>query len=151
MCARTHARACVCVEGGRGGFRCGFLGLLRMDTSCQSGGVMGVGLMSGSCRVQKVRVALDTAAQRTGGLFPLYSSATDCCDTRPLACPAPIHCAAGCAWRAHNADRAARCAAAVQVFRQRLEQEHGASVIVTAPTVPCRWDAASPGCVPAIS
>ena len=25
-----------------------------------------------------------------------------------------------------------------QVFRQRLEQEHGASVIVTAPTVPCR-------------
>ena len=26
----------------------------------------------------------------------------------------------------------------LQVFRQRLEQEHGASVIVTAPTVPCR-------------
>ena len=25
-----------------------------------------------------------------------------------------------------------------QVFRQRLEQEHGASVLVTAPTVPCR-------------
>ena len=24
------------------------------------------------------------------------------------------------------------------MFRQRLEQEHGASVIVTAPTVPCR-------------
>lgn len=105
---------------------------------------MGVGLMSGSCRVQKVRVALDTAAQRTGGLFPLYLSATDCCDTRPLACPAPIHCAAGCTWRAHNADRAARCAGPVQVFRQRLEQEHGASVIVTAPTVPCRWAAA--GC-----
>lgn len=28
--------------------------------------------------------------------------------------------------------------ATAQVFRQRLEQEHGASVIVTAPTVPCR-------------
>ena len=27
---------------------------------------------------------------------------------------------------------------ALQVFRQRLEQEHGASVLVTAPTVPCR-------------
>ena len=26
----------------------------------------------------------------------------------------------------------------LQVFRQRLEQEHGASVICTSPTVPCR-------------
>lgn len=30
------------------------------------------------------------------------------------------------------------CTLSLQVFRQRLEQEHGASVIVTAPTVPCR-------------
>ena len=30
------------------------------------------------------------------------------------------------------------CVLAPQVFRQRLEQEHGASVICTSPTVPCR-------------
>lgn len=33
----------------------------------------------------------------------------------------------------------------LDVFRQRLEQEHGADVLITAPTVPCRVVLAGPG------
>ena len=87
------------------GFRCGFLGLLHMDVSPG----LAVGLACGTegppaCLCWQLPCC--TALQRLGG----PSLRTFCKLTRPYACP-PVH-----PW---------------QVFRQRLEQEYGASVIVT--------------------